>query len=127
MDMSSTPLLFINSQSVQAFFLRIFPVNSPDLLNEKWIIMDGISSNILFQGFSKCLSSLRQICVACIACVSRNKFKHVRIFASPLRPSLRPLRPLRHLSPTIHFSLRQKRLGKDAMEADKERIVGARL
>ena len=54
--MSRTPLLFINSQNVQAFFLRIFQVNSPDLLNEKWTIMNEISSNILFQAFSKCLS-----------------------------------------------------------------------
>ena len=54
--MSRNPLLSVNSASVQAFFLRTFPVNSPDLINEKWIIMDGISSNILFQAFSKCLS-----------------------------------------------------------------------
>ena len=47
--MSRTPLSFINSESVQAFFLRIFPVNSPDLLNEKWTIMHELSSNILFQ------------------------------------------------------------------------------
>ena len=54
--MSRTPLLSINLESVQAFFSEVFPVNSPDLINEKWIIMDGISSNILFQAFSKCLS-----------------------------------------------------------------------
>ena len=42
--MSRTPLLSIDSETVQAFFLRIFPVNSPDLINEKWIIMDEISS-----------------------------------------------------------------------------------
>ena len=42
--MSRTPLLFINSESDQAFFLRIFPVNNPDLLSEKWTIIHDISS-----------------------------------------------------------------------------------
>ena len=46
--MSGTPMLSINSERDHAFFLRIFLVNSPDLINEKWIIMDRISSNILF-------------------------------------------------------------------------------
>ena len=36
--MPRTPLLFINSESVQAFFLRIFLVNSPDLLNKQEIV-----------------------------------------------------------------------------------------
>ena len=49
-------LLFNNLESVQALFLRIFQVNSPDLLNDKWIIIDRISSNILLQAFSKFLS-----------------------------------------------------------------------
>ena len=50
------PIVVYLFREFQAFFLRIFPVNSPDLLNEKWIIMDGISSNTLFQALSKCLS-----------------------------------------------------------------------
>ena len=45
--MSRPPLLFIDSESVQAFFMRIFPVNSPDLLSEKWTIMHEISSKAL--------------------------------------------------------------------------------
>ena len=51
MDMPRTPLLFINSERVQAFFLRIFPMKCPDLLHEKWTIMHELSSNILFQAF----------------------------------------------------------------------------
>ena len=54
--MSRTPLLSINSESVQAFFPEDFPSEQSRFNNEKWIIMDGISSNILFQAFSKCLS-----------------------------------------------------------------------
>ena len=59
--MSRTPLLSLNSQSVQAFFLRIFRVNSPDLLNEKWIIIEGISSNILFSGLLQILELIASV------------------------------------------------------------------
>ena len=34
--------------------------------------------------FPLCVRALSQICVGC---VNRNKFEHVRIFASPLKPS----------------------------------------
>ena len=50
------PHCYLLIQRVFKFFSEDFPVNSPDLINEKWIIMDGISSNTLFQAFSKCLS-----------------------------------------------------------------------
>ena len=53
-------LLLINSERVQAFFLRIFLINSPDVLHDKWTIMHELSSNILFQAFFKCLHCLRQ-------------------------------------------------------------------
>ena len=49
------PIVVYEFRDCSSFFLRIFQVNSPDLLNEKWTIMDVISSNILFQAFYKCL------------------------------------------------------------------------
>ena len=59
-----------------------------------------LTASVVVPYLPLCVRALSQICVAC---VNRNKFEHVRIFASPLQPSLRPLRPPRHLSPTIRF------------------------
>ena len=115
---------------------KLFPVNSPDLLNEKWIIMDGISSNIFFRPSANaltdccvpylplCVRALSQICVGCI---SRNKLEHVQIFASPLRPSLGPLRPLRHLSQLYVFHCAKIDSVQTQLTQGKKRIVGARL
>ena len=76
---------------------------------------------------SHCVRTLSQICIACIGCVSRNKLEHVRIFASPLRPSLRPLRPVCHLSPPYVFHCAKIDSVQTQLTQGKKRIVGARL
>ena len=52
-------------------------------------------SCVSYMYLSLCVMALCQICVPC---VNKNNFEHVRIFASHLRPSLRPLHPLHQLT-----------------------------
>ena len=50
------PIVVYQFIECSSFFSEDFLVNRHDLLSEKWTIMHEISSDILFQAFSKCLS-----------------------------------------------------------------------
>ena len=50
--MSIRPVGLVYSQSVHAFLFECPPVNIPDILNLKWIIMHEIPSTIVFWAFS---------------------------------------------------------------------------